>query len=514
MWKKVAAPTALVILLWVAASGATTQYIGWVYETFSRVLAENVTTIQEAGALQAILWRMQATVMEAAAKGQRETYVEVTEQEAAFQRHLEEAERTAYTEEERNLVKIIRQHFAIYQDSFHQWLRSQQAADPAAQPPAEKVMRLARAVDVPCQQLLELNRRLLAEATARSNRLGTMVTVARLGFLATGLVVGVFYGWWVARSLHHSIAQISITLRDATGELQEEVGRVEISRSGGLLGLQQQVHLVSTRMRQIVDELQAVRHKAMCAERLAAVGELAAGIAHEIRNPLTSVKLLVQTAARRYPERGLNEKQLQVLQQEISRMENTIQGLLDFARPPQLQRTTHDLRETVQRAVTLIEGRARQQGVTIRKEFPPEPLLIDGDPEQLHQVFVNLLLNGIESMAGRGAFRIAVSAEGSRPGTCQIVFSDSGGGIPDAIRERLFEPFVTSKEGGTGLGLAISRRIVEQHGGLISGVNRPEGGADFNVELPLSAQDAPEAARTPPQTDGLFTTPSWETPDA
>ena len=91
MWKKVAAPTALVILLWVAASGATTQYIGWVYETFSRVLAENVTTIQEAGALQAILWRMQATVMEAAAKGQRETYVEVTEQEAAFQRHLEEA---------------------------------------------------------------------------------------------------------------------------------------------------------------------------------------------------------------------------------------------------------------------------------------------------------------------------------------------------------------------------------------------------------------------------------------
>src|SRR5262249_18761009 len=158
--------------------------------------------------------------------------------------------------------------------------------------------------------------------------------------------------------------------------------------------------------------------EAVVSERLAVVGELAAGVAHELRNPLTSVKLLMQTAPRDGSGLHLHDRQSQVILHEISRMEDTIQGLLDFARPPPLKRLEHDLRDTIQRALNLVEGRAAHDGVRIALQLPDEPLPVDGDPEQLHQVFVNLLINGIEAIGREGV--LSVSAYGATDGqTCQ-----------------------------------------------------------------------------------------------
>jgi two-component system sensor histidine kinase HydH len=122
----------------------------------------------------------------------------------------------------------------------------------------------------------------------------------------------------------------------------------------------------------------------------------------------------------------------------------------------------------------------------VAQEFPDVPTVVDGDPEQLHQVFVNLSLNSIEAMAQGGQLRVAMSANRNGAGTCEVMFQDSGPGIPEEVLERIFEPFVTSKEHGTGLGLAISRRIVEEHGGTLVAANREQGGAAFTVKLPLS----------------------------
>jgi signal transduction histidine kinase len=225
----------------------------------------------------------------------------------------------------------------------------------------------------------------------------------------------------------------------------------------------------------------------MSAERLAAVGELAAGVAHELRNPLTSVKLLIQTAAQQPSSPSLGQQDLQVAQREIARMESTIQGLLDFARPPALRRVPHDLRSTVRRALNLVEGRAKQQQVTIRLESPDMPVIIAGDPEQIHQVLVNLLLNGMEAMAEGGLLHIAIHAGDGDGRACRVTVCDSGPGIPPETLVRIFEPFVTDKERGTGLGLAISRRIAEEHGGALVAANREAGGAIFTLELPLNA---------------------------
>ena len=116
--------------------------------------------------------------------------------------------------------------------------------------------------------------------------------------------------------------------------------------------------------------------------------------------------------------------------------------------------------------------------------------MVDGDPEQLHQVFVNLLLNGIDSMSQGGILQISIQyVQAEKPDICRISFCDSGTGIPQAVLERIFEPFVTTKERGTGLGLAISRRIIKEHNGDLIAANRQDGGAVFTVDLPLCSKD-------------------------
>ena len=192
MWKKVIGPTILVSLLWIAGSSITNYYVHRVYEYHSRVLEENVSTIRAAWAMQDALWRLQAVVMEAAGKEHRETRIEATELESAFQRHLEEAEKTSFTPEEKALVKAAQEHFAVYRDHIEARLQPSGLVGLLTPQSAEKekTIRLARAVAEPCRQLVELNERILADSTLQSARLSTTVNLLRLAFLDCGTDCG------------------------------------------------------------------------------------------------------------------------------------------------------------------------------------------------------------------------------------------------------------------------------------------------------------------------------------
>jgi len=493
MWKTIVAPTVLVSLLWITISGATTYYIHWVSKSHARLLDENLSTIRAAGAMQDISCRLLVLATETAWKESDEPDVEFRELQAAFRRHLSDARRTSFSQGEQDLIASIEERFLVFCGHVNRLVQSRAASGSPAVPSGEKekASRLARAITERCRQLLELDDRLLMQSTAQNSEVGVSFNLIRLGFLIVGPILGVLLGLRVARGLHQSISQISINLQDATGELGQEVGRVEVHTSDSLPALRQQVEAVSVAIRQVVEQLQATRSQAIRAERLAAVGELAAGVAHELRNPLTSVKLLFQMSAQESPDGALGSAQLEVVQNEIARMERTIQGLLDFARPPQLTRVQHDLRTTIRRALNLVEGRARHQNVTIAEEIPPTTILVDGDPEQLDQVFVNLLLNGIEAMPCGGTLHVALDADPEAPGMCRVTFRDSGSGIPPPVLDRMFEPFVTGKEHGTGLGLAVSHRIIVEHGGTLHAANLKPSGAMFTVLLPLVAGAGP-----------------------
>ncbi len=241
-------------------------------------------------------------------------------------------------------------------------------------------------------------------------------------------------------------------------------------------------NVVATAMDRHRNEERSREQRMVRAEQMAAIGQVAAGVAHELRNPLTSIKGLVQVNLREANARGLPAEDLQIIEHEVRRMERTLQTFLDFARPPRLDRRRLDLADVVERVCSLVGGRARKQAVHIQFLRPPVPVPVDGDQDQLQQLVLNLILNALVALLHGGT--IEVELRPPRDGFAELLVRDTGPGIAPDILPKVFETFVSSKETGIGLGLPVSRRIAEEHGGTLSAYNLPTGGAFFTLRLP------------------------------
>jgi two-component system sensor histidine kinase HydH len=378
VWRKVLTPTLLVIGIWVGLGCVTTFYIQWMVQRQERVLKENVGTIQAVAEMQDILLRMQALIASHGRSHVPDVASRTEQLLYAFEQSLAAADKTTVTPEENDIAEGLREEFAKYNVLLRDWAQRQHPSGAAAGSPGPEVSASLDRLMSSLHALLEINERLLAQSEATA-QLYTWFHPFRLLIMVLGPVLGIACGIWIARGFQHSIARISVTLGSTETGASQPLGLVTVTPAGDLPALQNQVEAVTARIRTVVDQLHQARQQLVRSERLAAVGQLAAGVAHELRNPLTSVKLLIQTAARRGPTPSLNEKQLWVIQEEIARMEDTIQGLLDFARPPALDRARQDLRETIQRAVSLVEGRAKQQQVILRPDLPGSPVIVDAD---------------------------------------------------------------------------------------------------------------------------------------
>jgi len=219
------------------------------------------------------------------------------------------------------------------------------------------------------------------------------------------------------------------------------------------------------------------------AQQLATVGEMATGIAHEIRNPLTGVLGAVELALRRLPEADSARPLLQEAQTQLKRIEGTTTQLLRYARPPELRAVRVDANLLVDRALRVVEPQANSRQVQLRAEPASQPISVNADPELMVQVLVNLLLNGIDASAERGTVTIRTSRHAPE---VWISVRDAGPGIPPQLRGDVFRPFFTTKHQGTGLGLPISQQIVRRHGGSLRLEETAGGGATFIVALPLA----------------------------
>lgn len=216
------------------------------------------------------------------------------------------------------------------------------------------------------------------------------------------------------------------------------------------------------------------------AEQLATVGELASGVAHEIRNPLTGVRGALELLLRKVSPGDESRALLQEADRQLERIEDTATQLLQYARPPELREVVVDASHLVNRAVHVVEAKAKKAGVEIVIEPPSEDAPVRIDPELIIQVLVNLMLNGIDAMDGDGSLSVRTQRNGDR---VSIAVSDSGPGIPPEIRSHIFRPFFTTKHQGTGLGLSISHKIITRHGGTLRVEDTPAGGATFVVVL-------------------------------
>jgi signal transduction histidine kinase len=219
------------------------------------------------------------------------------------------------------------------------------------------------------------------------------------------------------------------------------------------------------------------------AQQLATVGELASGVAHEIRNPLTGVLGALDLALKSSAPQNAARPLLEEAGRQLRRIERTTQQLLRYARPPELREVTVDANELVARAAQLVAPQASAASVTLRTEPEVEAVPVQADPELIVQVLVNLMLNGIEAMSGGGDLTVWVTHHATE---VWIGVRDTGPGIAAERRSQIFRPFFTTKHTGTGLGLSISRQIVVRHGGSLRLEDTPGGGATFVVALPLA----------------------------
>lgn len=230
----------------------------------------------------------------------------------------------------------------------------------------------------------------------------------------------------------------------------------------------------------------AAREKeAMRAQQMTTLAQLATGVAHEIRNPLTSVKMLVQANLAQLQKSELPSEDLQLVESEIRRIERSVNSLLDFARPAPAERKTVDLVEIIRRTRSLVGVRAESHAVDIEIDGL-HSILVFVDPEQLHQLFLNLSLNAIDAMPDGGRLRFHIRQQ---EGEVVVETTDTGVGIEQEVLEKLFTPFVTTKPHGVGLGLGICQRIAEDQQGRLAGENLDSGGARFTLRLPRAAKD-------------------------
>jgi signal transduction histidine kinase len=234
-------------------------------------------------------------------------------------------------------------------------------------------------------------------------------------------------------------------------------------------------------------------------DRLAALGEMAAGLAHEIRNPLAAIKGATQYLdPKRLP--GDDGEFLGIIVEEVDRLNGVVTAFLDYARPLKSSLVPGDVGDILQRTFKLLAPQV-PPGIEVIIDVVPELPPVACDAEQLKQVFLNLALNSFQAMPQGGTLRVGAGLARDelaswreprfRDDRIEIRFRDSGPGVPADARESIFVPFYTTKEKGTGLGLAISQRIVKSHQGTLTVTSPPGGGAEFTVSLPAIAAETP-----------------------
>ncbi len=341
-------------------------------------------------------------------------------------------------------------------------------------------------------QLIALSQRLVVPGSAEAQWLSrtrqllplylglTLALAAATTFLV--LYVMVARPLRQAEGLVDQIARLELTpaLASSAGPLLSRL-QGALKRMAEALAAEQSLTRAQVQeLRQANQKLQQAQMELVAAERLATVGKLAAGVAHEVGNPLAGILGYLSVARSRSKSEEVNDL-LGRIDAEVQRIDQIVRGLLDLGRPAKGQLQPVALKPLVDSAVRLVSAGPDFRDVSVE-------VRIDGDPVAraesgpLSQVLLNLLLNAAQAMSGRGTIVVSGRVEAS---SVVLEVKDSGPGISAEVRDRLFEPFVSSKPAGqgTGLGLAISRHLVSAMGGALTGDNAPEGGARFTIRL-------------------------------
>ncbi len=298
-----------------------------------------------------------------------------------------------------------------------------------------------------------------------------------------------------------SIVALAYQIQRPMVELQEKIEQVSdgdldvavsFSRRNDEIGdLGRNFNHMMEQLRESREEIELLhRTQISRAEHLATLGEMATGLAHEIRNPLAGIAGVIEIIGRDLPVTSPARAVVKEVRQEITQINRILTDLLETARPHPPQICRSNLNTTVEHTVMLARQQVLSKPIKIELQGAPDLAEVEHDSDQIHQVLLNLLLNAVQAMESTGTVRVEI---GSREGYASVVVSDNGRGIPPQLLPNIFRPFFTTKGNGTGLGLSLARRIVEEHHGRIEVSSVVGKGSRFEVLLPFQ-MPVPEVA--------------------
>ena len=491
---QVTMPAILVALALFGTSFLGIQSINDLQAHRDKIISEHVRSLQDAQDLETHLRHIRFHSFLYVMEMVPERWAKVEKDQTDFEGALAEIRGRASTVEEREVIAEIEAGYLLYRKELQATVHAPNGLTKA------ECLQWAdthpiKYIVTPCERLLKLNRRAMAETADESARQSDRARARMILLGLVGAAGGLIGGFGVAWGMSRFITRLSVRLRDVHAHLDDEVASLRLTAEGSnLQGMERQLGTILERVRGVVGQLQRQECEALRAEQLAAVGQLAASIAHEVRNPLTSIKLLVGAALHGRCPKGLSETDLQVIHDEVGRVERKVQALLDFARPLEAERHPEDVAGIVHRVVDLVQERLRQQSVQLSLDLPREPVVVDLDLDHFQGALVNLIFNALDAMPGGG--RLDIRLDRGPTGRLRLTVSDTGPGIDAAVADRLFTPFVSTKPTGTGLGLSVSRRVIQAHGGSLTATNRDGGGACFTITMP-AARGGPTLADAP-----------------
>jgi signal transduction histidine kinase len=481
---------ALVTIAIILAGGfLIISYIYQLQDETTALIEQNVRSARTAKELTLSLYDIRAASLTYLFDRSPERIAALDSKQADFILLLDEAKHSATTEEEKNLLQQISALFSNYQQTLTNALELHRKGY-IGQPNALIVhasQDLIKTIDEKTSTFILINESAQAayEQTIKKN--DNIIRTAMYALGSGGIVLGLVLGWLIARVILSPIYKLVLKVRDAAGS--EMVEHIKMSRGKELEELDHHINRMIGRINQAHEDLEKNRELLEKSSKLAAIGKIAPALAHEIRNPLTAIKMLIYTMMQ---EPDVNEEKrhdLEIITHEINRVEGFLQNFLKYARPAKPQMRMVSIIPVMRETLDLMQPRFRQNNISITENHQHENLRIKADPDMIKQIILNLVLNAVESMGQDGELKVTtlVNADDAENQVFQISVSDTGPGIPDNIKDSLFDPFVKGKDQGVGLGLSISQRIAELHHGWISAANNNGKGATFTIHLPMKS---------------------------
>ena len=484
MWKRLSLRARLFLLL--AALVLTTLLGGLVTVWHTRamdsllisLIDKNVASFQAAAELQIALLKQRGVLTYYFLDGNPEWLTRIEQHSQSFEEWLQKARKSAYTEPMHEIIRQIDSDYRVYDSSRKEVIALYREGNREAG--LKQHLELRRQfLDLLalCERYRLMHEYAIARVRTESQTQARFINAFALAAL---LVVSIF----AALLAYILIKQILAPIR----RLALETGPSGREASGDeVKTLSRRVHSLIEDMDQAQTELTRSQEHLLQSGKWAMVGKLAAGVAHSIRNPLTSVNMRLFSLKRSLAMSPSQKEDFEVISEEIRHLDAIVRNFLEFSRPPKLKVQRVSPSDVVDGAVQLLRYRLESYGVEVqllRDHRLPEIL---ADPDQLKEVLANLLVNAYEVMVNGGVITIQ-EEERLAPGLGPAVVirvSDTGPGIPESVRDKIFQPFFSTKEEGTGLGLSIATRIIEDHGGRLDLEASEAGGATFLITLPL-----------------------------